>query len=55
MIAWPSHQVTVARRGVDFHRVVVHFANSGDQEVEMRHTIPAVEKRGRSICGRGSG
>ena len=34
-------KITVARRGVDFHRVVVHFANGGDQEVEMRHTIPA--------------
>lgn len=34
-------KITVHRRGVDFHRVVVHFANGGDQEVEMRHTIPA--------------
>ena len=34
-------KITVARRGVDFHRVVVHFANGGDQEVEMRNTIPA--------------
>jgi hypothetical protein len=34
-------KITVARRGVDFHRVVVHFANGGDQEVEMRRTIPA--------------
>jgi hypothetical protein len=34
-------KIAVARRGVDFHRVVVHFANGGDQEVEMRHTIPA--------------
>jgi hypothetical protein len=34
-------KITVHRRGVDFHRVVVHFANGGDQEVEMRHSIPA--------------
>jgi predicted urease superfamily metal-dependent hydrolase len=34
-------KITVARHGVDFHRVVVHFANGGDQEVEMRATIPA--------------
>ena len=34
-------KITVARRGVDFHRVVVHFGNGGDQEVEMRNTIPA--------------
>lgn len=34
-------KLTVHRRGVDFHRVVVHFANGGDQEVELRHTIPA--------------
>lgn len=34
-------KVTVHRTAVDFHRVVVHFANGGDQEAEMRHTIPA--------------
>jgi len=34
-------KITVQRHGVDFHRVVVHFANGGDQEVEMRQTIPA--------------
>ncbi len=34
-------KITVHRAAVDFHRVVVHFANGGDQEVEMRHTIPA--------------
>lgn len=34
-------KITVHRRGVDFHRVVVHYANGGDQEVEMRQTIPA--------------
>ena len=36
-----SIKITVHRAAVDFHRVVVHFANGGDQEVEMRHTIPA--------------
>ena len=36
-----SIKITVNRAAVDFHRVVVHFANGGDQEVEMRHTIPA--------------
>ena len=34
-------KITVRRAGVDFHRVIVHFANGGDQEVEMRATIPA--------------
>jgi len=31
----------VRRRGVDFHRVVIHFANGEDQKVEMRNSIPA--------------
>jgi len=31
----------VRRHGVDFHRVVVHFANGEDQRVELRHSIPA--------------
>ena len=31
----------VRRAGVDFHRVVVHYANGGDQELELRATIPA--------------
>ncbi|HJQ66253.1 MAG TPA: hypothetical protein VJ816_07750 [Gemmatimonadales bacterium] len=34
-------KITVRRAAVDFHRVVVHFANGGDQEVELRATIPA--------------
>ena len=34
-------KLTVERASVDFRRVVVHFANSGDQEVEMRNTIRA--------------
>jgi hypothetical protein len=36
-----SIKITVQRAAVDFHRVVVHFRNGGNQEVEMRHTIPA--------------
>ena len=31
----------VRRRGVDFHRVVIHFANGDDQRVEMRNSIAA--------------
>jgi len=31
----------VRGRAVDFHRVVVHFANGGDQNVELRDTIRA--------------
>lgn len=31
----------VRRHGVDFHRVVIHFANGEDQKVEMRNSIPA--------------
>ena len=31
----------VRRHGVDFHRVVIHFANGEDQQVEMRNSIPA--------------
>lgn len=34
-------KITVQRASVDFHRVVVHFANGADQAVEMRNTIPA--------------
>ncbi len=34
-------RLTVHRRAVDFHRVVVHFANGGDQEIALRATIPA--------------
>lgn len=32
---------TVQRASVDFHRVVVHFGNGGDQRVDLRNTIPA--------------
>jgi hypothetical protein len=31
----------VRRRGVDFHRVVIHFANGEDQRLELRNSIPA--------------
>jgi hypothetical protein len=31
----------VIGRAVDFHRAVIHFANGADQNVELRHTIPA--------------
>ena len=30
----------VRRHGVDFHRVVIHFANGEDQKVELRNSIP---------------
>ena len=31
----------VRNHAVDFHRVVIHFANGDDQNVELRATIPA--------------
>lgn len=31
----------VQRHAVDFHRVVIHFANGGDQKVELRNSIRA--------------
>lgn len=34
-------KVTVARASVDFRRMVVHFGNGADQDIELRHTIPA--------------
>lgn len=34
-------KLEVKRRAVDFHRVVIHFANGADQVVELRNTIPA--------------
>jgi hypothetical protein len=36
-----SIKIEVRRRAVDFQRVVVHFANGDDQQVELRATIPA--------------
>ncbi len=46
-------KIMVNRHAVDFHRVLVHSANGGDQEVELRATIPAggqsraIDLRGR--------
>lgn len=34
-------KLQVRRHGVDFHRVVIHFANGEDQRVELRNSIPA--------------
>ena len=34
-------KIDVGRRGVNFERVVIHFANGGDQQVAMRSSIPA--------------
>jgi len=43
----------VQRRAVDFHRVVIHFANGDDQKVEMRNVIRAGgESRAIDIEGR---
>jgi len=46
-------KIDVGRRGVDFDRVVIHFANGGDQNVAMRASIPAKgESRVIDIDGR---
>ena len=43
----------VRGRAVDFHRVVVHFANGGDQNLELRDSIRAGgESRVIDIDGR---
>ena len=34
-------KLSVQRAAVDFHKVVVHYANGGKQEIELRNTIPA--------------
>ena len=34
-------KLTVQRAAVDFHKVVVHFANGTKQELELRNTVPA--------------
>ena len=39
--AFDAVRFEVRGRAVDFHRVVIHFANGGDQTVEMRDTIRA--------------
>lgn len=36
-----SIKIAVGGRAVDFHKVVVHFGNGADFEVELRDTIPA--------------
>jgi hypothetical protein len=36
-----SIKLTVQRAAVDFHRVVVHYGNGTQQEIELRNTIPA--------------
>jgi hypothetical protein len=34
-------KLAVERASVDFHRVVIHYANGEDQKLELRNTIPA--------------
>ena len=34
-------KVMVKKHAIDFHRFVVHYGNGEDQDVEVRHTIPA--------------
>lgn len=34
-------KLQVRNRAVDFRKVIVHFGNGADFEVELRHTIPA--------------
>ena len=34
-------KLTVRRAAVDFHRLVVHYASGGDQEIDVRARIPA--------------
>lgn len=34
-------KLTVLRASVDFRRVVVHYGNGADQNVDLRHTIAA--------------
>lgn len=34
-------KLAVERASVDFHRVVIHYANGDDQKLELRNTIPA--------------
>ena len=38
---WQAIKIAVQRASVDFYRVVVHFGNGTQQEVQMRNTIPA--------------
>ena len=34
-------RIKVFERAVQFRKVTIHFANGADQEVELRHVIPA--------------
>lgn len=34
-------KLTVRRASVDFYHVVVHYGNGSNEELELRHTIPA--------------
>ena len=46
-------KIAVQRHAVDFHRVVIHFRNGDDQNVELRNTIRAGgESRVIDIDGR---
>lgn len=38
---WQAIKITVLRASVDFYRVVVHFGNGTQQEVQLRNTVPA--------------
>jgi hypothetical protein len=38
--AFRQIKFSVQRASVDFRRVVVHYGNGADQEIELRHTIP---------------
>jgi hypothetical protein len=46
-------QIRVERAPIEFQRVIVHFANGGDEEIELRNRIPAggqtrmIDLRGR--------
>lgn len=46
-------KIRVARVGIDFHRVVVHYRSGGDQEVAMRGKVRAGgETRAINLRGR---
>jgi hypothetical protein len=46
-------KLSVERRAVEFHRVVVHYGNGDDQVVELRRVIPAGgESRAIDLEGR---
>ena len=38
---WQAIKIAVQRASVDFYRVVVHFGNGTQQDVQLRNTIPA--------------